>query len=98
MIENAYLIFCILVAGAIAAALFRLWKGPTVADRINAADVIAICCVGLAVGHGWRRGDGIWLDLAMVAGLVLFVGTTAVSLFIDPRDLNDPEDLTDPKA
>ena len=95
MIETAYLLFCILVAAAIGAALFRLWKGPTVADRINAADVIAICCVGLAVGHGWRQGDGIWLDLAMVAGLVLFVGTTAVSLFINPEDLSGSEDITE---
>jgi len=95
MLDIAYFLFCILVASGIAAALFRLWKGPTVADRLNAADVVAICCVGLAVGHGWRQGDGIWLDFAMVAGLVLFVGTTAVSLFIDPEDLSDLKDLTE---
>ncbi len=92
MIATAYLLFCIFVAGAIGGALWRLWRGPTVADRINAADVIAICCVGLAVGHGWQQGDGIWLDLAMVAGLVLFVGTTAVSLFIDPEHLSQSEE------
>ncbi len=92
MIDFAYHLYCLFVGGAIVCALCRLWRGPTLADRINAADVIALCCVGLAVGHGWRQDDGLWLDLAMVAGLVLFVGTTAVALFIDPEDLSNPEE------
>ncbi|MBL9155611.1 MAG: hypothetical protein JNK37_24255 [Verrucomicrobiales bacterium] len=87
MIAIAHSVFIVLVAGAIGCALWRLWKGPTTADRINAADVIALCCVGLAVGHGWLHGDPLWLDIAMVAGLILFVGTVAVALLIDPRHL-----------
>ncbi len=91
MIDTAYQIFLILVGGALACSLWRLWKGPTIADRINAADVIALGCVGLAIGHGWKNGDPIWLDIAMVAGLVLFVGTTAVSVFINPSDLTQTD-------
>ena len=91
IVTLAHTAFTALVAAAIGCALVRLWRGPSVADRINAADVIALCCVGLAVGHGWRRGDGVWLDVAMVAGLVLFVGTVAVALRIDPRHLSGDE-------
>ena len=91
MIEIAYVLFVLLVCGGIGCALYRLWHGPSVADRLNAADVIAVCCVGLAIGHGWRHGEGLWLDVAMVAGLVLFVGTTVVALFIDPDHLSDTE-------
>jgi multisubunit Na+/H+ antiporter MnhF subunit len=89
--EIAYNIFLVLVGTAIACSLWRLWQGPTIADRINSADVIALCCVGLAVGHGWKNDEGLWLDLAMVAGLVLFVGTTALSVFISSETLSDKE-------
>lgn len=91
MIEIAYTIYVILLTASLACCFWRLWRGPTLADRINAADVMALGCVGLAVGHGWKNGDTIWLDIAMVAGLVLFVGTTALSLYIDPEDLTDSE-------
>ena len=91
MIEIAYLIFCLCLYTSIVCSLVRIWRGPTVADRINAADVIALCGIGLALGHGRMRSDGLWLDVAMVAGLVLFVGTSAVSLFLDPEHLSSEE-------
>lgn len=91
MIGFAYLIFCFCLYVSITCGLVRIWRGPTVADRINAADVVALCAIGLALGHGWMRRDGLWLDVAMVAGLVLFVGTSAVSLFLDPKHLNSEE-------
>lgn len=92
MIEIAYAIFVVLVSGAIACGVVRLWRGPTVADRLNAADVIALCGIGLVIGHGWIREDSLWLDVAMVAGIVLFVGTAAVSLFLDPEHLSSSDD------
>ncbi|MDF2377777.1 MAG: monovalent cation/H+ antiporter complex subunit F [Verrucomicrobiales bacterium] len=91
MIEIAYFIFTVCLYTSIVCSLVRIWKGPTVADRINAADVVALCGIGLALGHGWMRGDALWLDVAMVAGLVLFVGTSAVSLFLDPKHLSSKE-------
>lgn len=90
MIETAYYIFLGLIAASFGCCLWRLLRGPTLADRINAADVIALSCVALAVAHGWSKGSTIWLDFAVVAGLVLFVGTTAVSLYLN---LNEPTDL-----
>lgn len=87
MIDASFGIYLLFVGAGMALAFARLLIGPSIADRINAADILAICCVGLALGHGWWRGDGLWVDVAMVAGLVLFVGTTAVSVFIDPDAL-----------
>jgi multisubunit Na+/H+ antiporter MnhF subunit len=88
MIEIAHLLFTICLFIAIACAGLRLWRGPTLADRLNAADVIALCAIGLALGHGWLSRDTLWLDVAMVAGLVLYVGTTGVSLFLSPAHLS----------
>ena len=91
IVEIAYVIFCLCLYVSLVCGFVRIWRGPTVADRINAADVVALCGIGLALGHGWYRGDGLWLDVAMVAGLVLFVGTSAVSLFLDPEHLSGEE-------
>lgn len=88
MIDLAYIIYVLLLLVSIGCALARLWLGPTAADRLNAADVVALCMVGYTIGHGWYHSDPIWLDVAMVAGLILFVGTVAVSMFIDPKDLS----------
>ncbi|MDF1850865.1 MAG: monovalent cation/H+ antiporter complex subunit F [Verrucomicrobiales bacterium] len=92
MIEIAFYFFVACLFASIVCGLVRIWRGPTVADRLNAADVVALCCVGLAVGQGWHLKDAIWLDVAMIAGLVLFVGTTAVSLFLDPEHLASDDD------
>lgn len=92
MIEIAYTIFLLFVAASFGCCLWRLLRGPTLADRINAADVLALSCVALAMAHGWMRGATIWLDIAVVAGLMLFVGTTAVSLYLNPNQVNEPEE------
>lgn len=92
MIEIGFIFFITCLFAAIVCGLIRIWRGPTVADRLNAADVVALCGVGLAVGHGWHLKDAIWLDVAMIAGLVLFVGTTAVSVFLDPEHLSSDDD------
>ncbi len=87
MIDIAYTIYVVLLAGAMLCCLWRLWQGRSLADRINSADVLALCCLGLAIGHGWKSGNALWLDIALVAGLVLFVGTTALSVCLNPQDL-----------
>ena len=92
MIEITYHIFLLFITLSLGCCLWRLVRGPTLADRINAADIIALGCVALAVAHGWVRGDAIWLDVAVVAGLVLFVGTTAVSLYLNPNQVTDAEE------
>jgi multisubunit Na+/H+ antiporter MnhF subunit len=88
MIEIAHLVFTLCLFVAIGCAGARLWHGPTLADRINAADVVALCAIGLALGHGWLIREILWLDVAMVAGLVLYVGTTGVSLFLSNAHLS----------
>lgn len=92
IVEISYYLFVSAIAVSLACAITRLIKGPTLGDRINAADVVAIGMVALVVATGWKQGETLWLDVAMVAGLVLFVGTTAVSLYIEREDLNS-EDL-----
>jgi multicomponent Na+:H+ antiporter subunit F len=92
MSEIVYQLFSIILGTAMLMAFVRLLKGPSLADRINAADVIAICTIGVMVGHGWYRKEETMLDIALVSGLVLFVGTTAISLFLPGEVLRKGQD------
>lgn len=65
--------------------LARVVRGPSLADRIVALDVLVLIVVsGIAV-QAARTGDGTYLDLLIVAALLGFVGTVTVARFIEWR-------------
>lgn len=73
------------VAVSAALCMFRLVRGPSVADRIVALDALLIVIVsGIAVDAA-RTGDGTYLDVLVVAALLGFVGTVNVARFIEQR-------------
>lgn len=74
-----------LLAAAAALCLLRLWRGESLADRIVALDTLLVIVVsGLAV-DAVRRGSGEFLDVAVVAALLGFTGTSLVARFIERR-------------
>ena len=71
------------VAGLL--CLARLVRGPSVADRIVALDLLVVVVVnGIAV-HAARTGDGVYLDVLVVAALLAFVSTVTVARYIERR-------------
>jgi multicomponent K+:H+ antiporter subunit F len=62
--------------------LYRLVRGPHLADRALAADTIAIHLVGLVLVLCLRSGTLLLLDGAIVLSLLGFVGTVAVAQYI----------------
>jgi multicomponent Na+:H+ antiporter subunit F len=76
-----------MLAAAGVLCLVRAVRPGTVADRAVALDTtVAVIICGLAVGVV-VDGDSIYVDLALVAGLLGFLGTTAVSRYIGRRGL-----------
>lgn len=75
-------------AGLVVAGLLMLWRlirGGSLSDRVVALDSLLIVVVcGIAV-HAARTGDGTYVDVAVVTGLLGFVGTTTVARFIERR-------------
>ncbi len=74
-----------IAALALVPAVARLAKGPTLADRVVALDVIAAAAVSmlslLAVVHHLP----VFIDLAVVLALVSFVGTVAFARYLEER-------------
>jgi len=72
---------------AVALALGRAVLGPTVFDRLLAANTIGTLAVLLLAVMGFLTGRPDFLDLSIVYGLLNIVGTIAVLKFFEYGDL-----------
>ncbi|MDF2153842.1 cation:proton antiporter [Vibrio sp. CAU 1672] len=60
----------------------RLTRGPTLADRVVALDLIAFLTIGFIAVYTLDSGQKSLLDIAITLGLVAFLGTIAFARFI----------------
>ena len=72
---------------ALALALARAVLGPTVFDRVQAANTVGTLAMLLLAVIGFLSGRPEFLDLALVYGLLNILGTIAVLKFFRHGDL-----------
>ena len=70
--------------------MVRAIAGPTVFDRVLAANSIGSVAMLLLAVIGFLTGRPEFLDLAITYGLLNIVGTIAVLKFFRQGDLGDP--------
>ena len=82
-----------MLGAALLLALARLLLGPTAPDRVVASDTLAvITTIGIAV-LAWVLGNPLYLDVALVYGVLSFVAIVAIARAIEGgRDRNLGED------
>ena len=80
---------------SLALVLARAVSGPTVFDRVLAANTVGTLAVLLLATIGFLTGRPEFLDLALVYGLLNVVGTIAVLKFFRYGNLGDPGDEED---
>lgn len=73
----------------IALALGRALLGPTVFDRLQAANTIGTCAMLLVAVLGFLSGRPEFLDLVLVYGLLNAIGVFAVLKFFRQGDLGE---------
>jgi multicomponent Na+:H+ antiporter subunit F len=84
---------------ALALALARALLGPTVFDRVQAANTIGTLAVLLLAVYGFLTERPEFLDLAITYGILNVVGTIAVLKFFRYGDLGEPgEDIEDARS
>ncbi|MBC8338746.1 MAG: cation:proton antiporter [Alphaproteobacteria bacterium] len=71
-------------------AVFRAIKGPTVYDRILAVNAFGTLTVVLISVYGFLSGRPEFLDLALVYALINFIGTIAVSKYVEFSHMGRP--------
>ena len=78
-------IFGIFFAVMALCLLYRVWKGPTAADRIVAADGAdnLLCCA--LILFALHSGRGIYLDIALVAAMFGIIDTMLVGRYLERR-------------
>jgi len=82
---TALMIAAIILVVLAIALLYRVFRGPTAADRIAALDALdLILALALAL-YSLYTGRGIYLDIALVVALLGFVGTVFVGRYIERR-------------
>lgn len=66
-------------------AMVRLLRGPSLADRVVALDLVAALAVGAITAYAILTGQPMLLRTAVVVALVVFVGTVAFAMFLEKR-------------
>ena len=83
MVELLISIAATLMCVAFLLALYRCLKGPSVADRVVAFDVLTIVAVTGIVLTALVQGRGIYLDVALIYALLSFLGVIVVARYLE---------------
>jgi multicomponent Na+:H+ antiporter subunit F len=69
--------------------LYRVFRGPTAADRIVAIDIFGVLIVGLCAMLSIVSGRSWYIDIGIAWGLQSFIGTLALSKYLEGRSFDD---------
>ena len=76
-----------MLALAMLLCLFRLLRGPSIADRVLALDTLYINSLAGLMVAGVRLDDPTFFDAAIVIGMLGFIGTEAVAKYLLRGDI-----------
>ncbi|MBK4216407.1 pH regulation protein F [Paracoccus caeni] len=72
-----------MVALAIAIGFIRLWRGPTLADRVVALDMMTAAVIAFCGLFAVRMQTEAYLDIAVVLALASFVSVVALARYAE---------------
>jgi multicomponent Na+:H+ antiporter subunit F len=72
-----------LVGVGVLLAFGRLVRGPDLANRVVAVDLLSALGVGIAGAAAVLSGDPVYLDVALVLALISFLGTVAFARYAE---------------
>ncbi|MFO8090440.1 MAG: monovalent cation/H+ antiporter complex subunit F [Desulfatiglandaceae bacterium] len=76
-------IFLLVIGAAIVLCLIRLIKGPTATDRAVALDTVTTVTTALLVILALVFKRYIYLDVALVYAVLMFIGSVAIARFLE---------------
>jgi multicomponent Na+:H+ antiporter subunit F len=66
-------------------AFIRLFRGPSLPDRVVALDLVAAIVVGLFAVYAVVADQPVFIDAAIVLALIIFLGTVAFARYTERR-------------
>ena len=85
MIQWATSISLVLLGFAMALAIFRVIRGPSLADRILGLDTITTLGIGVIAVFAVRTGLYLYIDIALTLALLGFLSTVAFARYLLSR-------------
>ena len=73
-----------LLGASVLLVLVRLVRGPDLANRVVALDLLSILGVGIAAAAAVVSGNAVYLDVALILALIAFVSTVAFARYAEP--------------
>lgn len=61
---------------------YRVWVGPSGADRLQAIDTITTLIIGIIIVLALLQGVGMFVDVAIALAAFGFIGTIALARYI----------------
>lgn len=83
MAEAALLAAFVLILASMVFGLIRLVRGETTVDRVIAIDLLTVVSIGVIALAAHHAGRFIYLDAALVYGLLSFLGVLAVARYLE---------------
>ncbi|MCD4819813.1 MAG: cation:proton antiporter [Candidatus Cloacimonetes bacterium] len=83
MAEIIYNISAIIALAGMIIALYRMVKGPSIADKAIALDVMTIISISLIVYIAAISQKIIYTDVALVYALISFIGVIAIARYLE---------------
>ena len=90
---NVFVVAMLGVLATMVLALVRAFMGPTVFDRVLAANMFGTKTVLLIAVSGFLAGRPDWLDLAILYALMNFIGMVALLRFSKFSNLANDEQI-----
>lgn len=79
----------------------RLFKGPSLMDKVIALDLLVIVAIGTFAGYGILHDDVVIVDIALILAILAFLSTIAFTYYYEKGDYQinkkKTEDLNDNK-
>jgi len=73
----------------VALCFYRVVKGPTVADRVVAIEIIGIIVVGICVILSISTGKAFLIDIGIAWIILSFIGTLTMAKYLERRRLDE---------
>lgn len=75
----------VMLSAAMLLSFIRLIRGPSLADRVVALDLITVQAVGFIAVYDIATNEPVYLRVALILALMAFLGTVAFAHYIGRR-------------
>jgi multicomponent Na+:H+ antiporter subunit F len=82
-------IYLYILVGLSFLCLYRIIRGPSIADRMVGIDIFGILVVGICALLVIRTGRDFIIDIAITWAILSFIGTLTLAKYLSRKKLND---------